>query len=84
MLPILLHDNCMALTKCVSNAIRLEVYLDDDSATGMLYADDGVSLLHASHGAFATVKFEWNGTSFTSSLTSEGASYTFPSTQVID
>ena len=29
-LPILLHENCYALTKCVDDKIKLEVYLDSD------------------------------------------------------
>lgn len=43
-IPILLHEDCLALLKCFENPIRLEVYLDeDDSAEGWLYADDGTS-----------------------------------------
>ena len=30
-LPILEHEGCMALTKCINNGIRLEVYLDTDN-----------------------------------------------------
>ena len=70
-IPILLHDNCMALTKCVENAIRLEVYLDDDSnAAGSLYTDDGVSFLHSTVGEYATISYQWSGTGLTSTMTS--------------
>ena len=41
-IPILLHEDCMALLPCIRNPIRLEVYLDEnDEASGELYLDDG-------------------------------------------
>ena len=41
-IPILLHEGCMALLPCIRNPIRLEVYLDEnDEASGELYLDDG-------------------------------------------
>lgn len=43
-IPVLLHDDCLALLTCIENPIRLEIYLDEnDSATGWLYTDDGIS-----------------------------------------
>ena len=44
-IPILEHDECFALNKCIENGIRLEVYLDEnDEASGSIYVDDGNSL----------------------------------------
>jgi|Transcript_6459 alpha-glucosidase (family GH31 glycosyl hydrolase) len=46
-LPILQHEDCTALTKCVNNGIRMEVYLDHEGeASGSFYTDDGVSFEH--------------------------------------
>lgn len=43
-MPTLLHDNCMAISTCIFDKIRLDVYLDaDQKATGKLYTDDGKS-----------------------------------------
>ena len=43
-LPILEHDDCMALLPCMGNDINLEVYPDQsDRASGFLYLDDGSS-----------------------------------------
>mmetsp|Transcript_8344 Transcript_8344/g.10143 ORF Transcript_8344/g.10143 Transcript_8344/m.10143 type:complete len:194 (+) Transcript_8344:2267-2848(+) len=78
-LPILLHDNCMALTKCISNKIRLEVYLDSDSkASGQLYTDDGVSFKHETDAAYALVYFTWDSSSLNSARVSDDSKYSFP------
>ena len=43
-MPILLHDDCLALLKCLNNDIRLDIYLDTEmQAKGGLYLDDGTS-----------------------------------------
>ena len=45
-LPILKHDDCLAILACINNDIRLEVYPDsgdEDSGMGLLYLDDGRS-----------------------------------------
>jgi len=40
-IPILTHDDCMALWACIDNPIKLEVYLErDGQAFGHLYLDD--------------------------------------------
>jgi len=62
-LPILLHDDCMALSQCYWGKIRLEVYLDwSKRASGFLFTDDGVSV-DAEH---ALVDFSFHGESLTS------------------
>lgn len=41
-LPILNHEDCMALLACINNSITLEVYLDKNGKSyGELYVDDG-------------------------------------------
>jgi len=46
-LPILQHDDCMALLPCMENSITLEIYPDNNgNATGKLYVDDYSSLDH--------------------------------------
>lgn len=83
-LPTLLHDDCMAISNCIFDKIRLDVYLDNDSkASGQLYTDDGVSFKHVDAAEFATVDFKFDG-SFTSSLTSDASKYAFPKSQTID
>ena len=83
--PVLLHDNCFALTKCFTSKLRLEVYLDADSkATGSIYTDDGVSFEHETDDAFELTSFTWDGTGFNSARTSEAKSYPFPESQTID
>lgn len=44
-LPKLLHDGCLALTQCIDEPIKLEVYQNIyGQASGNLYLDDGTSL----------------------------------------
>ena len=82
-LPILEHEGCMALSKCINNGIRLEVYLDSNSiADGQLYTDDGVSFKHLTDDQFAQVSFSWQGTNFYSQRDSV-TKYAFPDTQTI-
>ena len=79
-LPILLHDDCFALKKCISNKIRLEVYLDaDNKASGNFYADDGASLLAELDFFYALTTFSWDGTGLNSARTNDKDKYTFPS-----
>ena len=84
-LPMLLHDGCMAVSTCIFDKIRLEVYPDSDSqASGALYTDDGVSFEHETADAFATVSFNFNGGSLTSTRTSDASKYAFPKSQTVD
>lgn len=54
--PILLHEDCLALLTCYQNPIRLEVYLDEnDSAKGWLYTDDGTSFDYEEEGGSASI-----------------------------
>ena len=44
-IPILQHDDCMALLACIENPIKLEIYQNENGyAEGTLYLDDGFSL----------------------------------------
>lgn len=83
-MPTLLHDDCYAISKCIFDKIRLDVYLDQDGhASGSLYTDDGVSFEHEDDEAYATVSFRLDG-EFTSSRTSAASKYSFPASQTID
>ena len=83
-MPTLLHDDCMAISKCINDKIRLDVYLDADSkASGQLYTDDGVSFKHVDEEEFATVDFTFDG-GFKSARTSDASKYSFPKSQTID
>ena len=82
-IPILLHEDCVALLTCYQNPIRLEVYLDeDDSAKGWLYADDGTSFDYQEDGGSANVQYKLEGNMLTSNMWHE-SSYEFPETQRI-
>lgn len=83
-MPTLLHDDCMAISTCMFDKIRLDVYLDaDQKASGNLYTDDGVSFKHETDKEYATVAFKFDG-NLSSELTSTEATYTFPKSQTID
>ena len=57
-MPMLEHDECMALMACFHNKLRLEVYLDENQeANGQLFADDGGSFKYETEDAFALVDF---------------------------
>jgi alpha 1,3-glucosidase len=67
-LPILLHEDCMALLPCIKNPIRLEVYLNEnDSAGGALYLDDGETyeFMNSTDG-HADISFGYWGNQLTS------------------
>jgi mannosyl-oligosaccharide alpha-1,3-glucosidase len=83
-MPTLLHDDCYALTKCINDKIRLDVYIDDNGrASGSLYTDDGISFEHETDAAFAEVNFTYDG-GFRSSRVSDASKYDFPKSQTID
>lgn len=84
-MPTLLHDECMAITPCMFNKLRLDVYTDaNGNASGSLYTDDGKSFKHVDEEAFATVSFSaWNG-GFRSERTSDASKYNFPKSQTVD
>jgi len=83
-MPTLLHDDCYALTKCINDKIRLDVYIDDNNhASGSLYTDDGVSFKHVSDAEFAEVNFTYDG-GFRSTRVSDSSKYDFPKSQTID
>jgi len=83
-MPTLLHDDCMAISTCIFDKIRLDVYLDaEGKAAGKLYTDDGVSFKHVDNDEFATVSFTYDG-GFKSARTSEASKYAFPQSQTID
>ena len=61
-LPILQHDDCMALLPCLKNNVSLEVYPSETvSASGALYIDDGTSFDYKSSTAnYTRVTFYMN------------------------
>ena len=70
-LPILLHEDCMALLPCLQNDVRLEVYPDSNgSAKGDLYRDDGSSYDYSTSRDALTAwhLFNFDGSSFTSNF----------------
>lgn len=86
-LPVLLHDECMALMPCIQNAIRLEVYLaEGDQAAGSLYLDDGETLAYQTDpNASVSLDFTMSGTNLLSSKSALTASnqYVFGDDQKI-
>lgn len=83
-LPMLLHDNCMAISTCIFDKIKLEVYVDDNGrASGSLYTDDGVSFKHETDNEFAEVRFTFDG-NFSASRVSDASAYSFPKSQTVD
>jgi len=82
---MLLHDDCMAVSNCIFDKIRVEVYPDSNNyASGSLYTDDGVSFDHLTDDAFATVSFSYDGGSLRASRTSDASKYEFPKSQQVD
>lgn len=83
-MPVLLHDDCMAISKCIFDKIRLDVYLDSNGqASGSLYTDDGVSFEHTD-GAFAEVSFTYDGSLKSSRVGGDSTKYSIPKSQTID
>lgn len=72
-LPILNHQNCMALLSCIENSINLEIYLDDSQkASGFIYLDDGKSYGYQdSQDGSAIIQFNYDASS---TITSENIS----------
>ena len=80
----MLHANCTALTKCVNDGIRLEVYVDGRlKASGKFYTDDGISFKHETHDEFALVSFEFDIKAIKGKRESDPKKYDWPKTQVI-
>ena len=83
-MPTLLHQNCTALTKCINDGIKLEVYLDDNKeASGSLYTDDGISFEHETNDDFAYTSFKYSNNTIKSSRSDAKGKYAYPETQVI-
>lgn len=83
-MPTLLHDDCMAISTCVHDKIRLDVYIDDNGrASGSLYTDDGVSFKHETDSEYAEVSFTYDG-NFTAKRVSDASAYDFPKSQTVD
>ena len=81
-MPVLLHEDCLALLTCYQNPIRLEVYLDeDDSAEGWLYVDDGTSYDYTEEGGHAKIQYTFGGNTLRSPLDKSG--YQFADGQYI-
>jgi len=58
-LPILLHEDCMALLPCKAKDIRFEIYPDSTAkATGTLNLDDGETLYYLSEKCRYTYSFD--------------------------
>ena len=83
-LPILLHENCTALTNCFFGKIRLEVYLDGASkATGHLYLDDGETMDYKDPYQQADVRTDVDSNGMRSYRTWD-SKYEIPHSQVVE
>ena len=83
-LPILLHEDCMALLPCIRNPVRLEVYLDEnDEASGDLYLDDGETYEFQNNpDGHARIQFGYSGNMLTSSNI-DGTNYVYGEDQLV-
>ena len=84
--PILMHQDCMALTQCINNKISLHVYLDESGqASGSLYVDDGLSHRYQTHSEYARVQFDMisENEGLKSSRIEENQ-YVFPESQTVE
>jgi alpha-glucosidase (family GH31 glycosyl hydrolase) len=80
-LPLLQHDNCMAILACIKNQVTIEVYLDKNgNSYGNLYLDDGESFNYLiDENASASIGFSYEFNTLTSYFNS-GIQYEFPTT----
>ena len=86
-LPILHHENCMSILKCINDPIRLEVYLDENGeAEGKLYVDDGETYKFQNKNEYALIKFKYHGNKLTSAHSDERkpGSFEFSATQIVE
>ena len=83
-LPILLHEDCMALLPCIRNPVRLEVYLDEnDEASGELYLDDGETYEFQNNpDGHARIQFSYSGNTLSSSNV-DGTNYSYGEDQLV-
>lgn len=83
-LPLLQHDDCMALLACITNAITLEIYIDaDGNSYGQIYLDDGETFDFAKDATkSALIKFNYESNTLTSYFES-GSGYDLPETQQV-
>lgn len=83
-IPILQHDDCMAILACIQNEITLEVFIDQNgNSYGNLYLDDGESFNYlVDENASASIGFSYEYNTLQSYFFS-GNDYTFPESQVV-
>lgn len=83
-LPVLQHEDCMAILGCIENPITLEVYSDSDNdAYGELYLDDGETFDFANDSAkSALISFNFDGTTLSSAF-EHGSDYELPASQQV-
>lgn len=78
-LPLLQHDDCMALLACITNALTLEIYIDvNGNSYGSIYLDDGETFDFAKDVTkSALIKFNYESNTLTSYFES-GSGYDLP------
>ena len=84
--PILEHDECLAITECFHGQYRLEVYLDQDQkASGTMFFDDGASFKYQSEEAYTIIEytFEQVDVIYLQATRLTTTEYTFPETQTV-
>ena len=81
-MPSLLSGTCISLTKCIHHAIELTVYANENgSASGIFYADDGLSLKYMTDNDSAMVNFSYDQVAGLTGVRADNSgSYKFPAT----
>jgi hypothetical protein len=68
-IPTLLHDGCLAISKCIDAPIKLTAYMDMyGHSEGEVYFDDGISNDYQT-GGYEKISYDWSESRLTVSST---------------